>query len=90
MVLYFLLPVSPASVGAVVDNDEELLSCKKVGEEKTEPLLKTKSDEKNAVGFSEAWRIPGVASFALCLFFAKLVAYTFLYWFPFYISHTGR
>eukprot|EP00897_Mesotaenium_endlicherianum_P007371 jgi/Mesen1/6662/ME000340S05826 len=27
-----------------------------------------------AVGFLEAWRIPGVASFALCLFFAKLGA----------------
>lgn len=26
----------------------------------------------------EAWAIPGVASFALCLFFSKLIAYTFL------------
>ncbi|CAI5468477.1 unnamed protein product [Closterium sp. Yama58-4] len=41
-----------------------------------------------AVGFLEAWRIPGVAAFALCLFFAKLVAYTFLYWLPFFISRT--
>ncbi|GFP97969.1 putative glycerol-3-phosphate transporter 1 [Phtheirospermum japonicum] len=39
--------------------------------------------------FVEAWSIPGVAPFALCLFFAKLVAYTFLYWLPFYISHTA-
>ncbi|GMN40959.1 hypothetical protein TIFTF001_010182 [Ficus carica] len=37
----------------------------------------------------EALEIPGVAPFALCLFFAKLVAYTFLYWLPFYISHTA-
>jgi hypothetical protein len=43
-----------------------------------------------AVGFLEAWRIPGVAPFALCLFFSKLVAYTFLYWLPFYISHTRK
>ncbi|KAH9602355.1 hypothetical protein KSS87_020020, partial [Heliosperma pusillum] len=28
------------------------------------------------------------ANYALCLFFAKLVAYTFLYWLPFYISYT--
>jgi hypothetical protein len=43
-----------------------------------------------AVGFLEAWRIPGVATFALCLFFSKLVAYTFLYWLPFYIRQTRK
>jgi hypothetical protein len=54
------------------------------------PLLEPRSQAKEkAVGFIEAWRIPGVAPFALCLFFCKLVAYTFLYWLPFYISHTG-
>jgi OPA family glycerol-3-phosphate transporter-like MFS transporter 1/2 len=42
-----------------------------------------------SVGFLEAWAIPKVASFAFCLFFSKLVAYTFLYWLPFYIWHTG-
>ncbi|KAK3403767.1 hypothetical protein EUGRSUZ_K00158 [Eucalyptus grandis] len=30
-----------------------------------------------------------VAPFAFCLFFSKLVAYTFLYWLPYYISHTA-
>lgn len=40
------------------------------------------------VHFWEAWAIPGVASFALCLFFSKLIAYTFLYWLPFYIKST--
>lgn len=42
-----------------------------------------------AIGFLEAWRLPGVAPFAFCLFFSKLVAYTFLYWLPFYIRHTA-
>ncbi|GAB2289140.1 hypothetical protein Dimus_023443 [Dionaea muscipula] len=42
-----------------------------------------------AIGFLEAWQLPGVAPFAFCLFFSKLVAYTFLYWLPFYIRHTG-
>jgi OPA family glycerol-3-phosphate transporter-like MFS transporter 1/2 len=42
-----------------------------------------------AIGFLEAWRLPGVAPFAFCLFFSKLVAYTFLYWLPFYIRHNG-
>ncbi|KAK4431637.1 putative glycerol-3-phosphate transporter 1 [Sesamum alatum] len=88
IVLFLFLPVSPESVGASMD-DDELLSPRKEGEEVTEPLLRAKSDDKDAVGFLEAWRIPGVAPFALCLFFAKLVAYTFLYWLPFYISHTA-
>ncbi|KAL6221600.1 hypothetical protein ACLB2K_004996 [Fragaria x ananassa] len=42
-----------------------------------------------AIGFLEAWRLPGVAPFAFCLFFSKLVSYTFLYWLPFYIRHTA-
>ncbi|EEE65205.1 hypothetical protein OsJ_20337 [Oryza sativa Japonica Group] len=42
-----------------------------------------------AIGFLEAWRLPGVAPFAFCLFFSKLVAYTFLYWLPFYIRHNA-
>ncbi|PIN22397.1 Permease of the major facilitator superfamily [Handroanthus impetiginosus] len=88
IILFFFLPVSPDSVGASID-DEELLSPKKEGEEMTESLLRTKSNDRDAVRFLEALRIPGVLPFALCLFFAKLVAYTFLYWLPFYISHTA-
>lgn len=42
-----------------------------------------------AIGFLDAWKLPGVASFSCCLFFSKLVAYTFLYWLPFYIRHNG-
>ncbi|KAL4457256.1 hypothetical protein ABPG75_012121 [Micractinium tetrahymenae] len=44
--------------------------------------------DKAGVSFWAAWAIPGVAVFALTLFFAKLVAYTFLYWLPYYISTT--
>lgn len=47
------------------------------------------SDPMPAIGFVEAWRLPGVAPFAFCLFFSKLVGYTFLYWLPFYIRHTA-
>lgn len=88
MVLFLFLPVSPDAVGASID-DDELPSPMKEGDEITVPLLSAKSDVGDAVGFLQAWRIPGVASFSLCLFFAKLVAYTFLYWLPFYISHTA-
>ncbi|CAN0908372.1 Putative glycerol-3-phosphate transporter 4 [Linum grandiflorum] len=43
---------------------------------------------RTSVGLLEACSIPGVIPFALCLFFSKLVAYTFLYWLPFYLSQT--
>lgn len=66
-------------------------------EDKEQPLLKNdqklgstfdEKPENTAVGFLDAWTIPRVAPFAFCLFFAKLVAYTFLYWLPYYIKHT--
>ncbi|KAJ0090937.1 hypothetical protein Patl1_14851 [Pistacia atlantica] len=64
--------------------NEEKLENEEVG------LLGTESsDSLQAIGFLEAWRLPGVAPFAFCLFFSKLVAYTFLYWLPFYIRHTA-
>ncbi|OWM75692.1 putative glycerol-3-phosphate transporter 1 [Punica granatum] len=89
LVVLLLLPVSPESVGADRDEDD-LSSLKKSTDEVTETLLASGSEVKQqAVGFIEAWKIPGVAPFALCLFFSKLVAYTFLYWLPFYISQTA-
>lgn len=88
LMVFLFLPVCPEKIGIESEEDSLLKSPKKNGI--TEPLLEGRSDEKEkAVGFFEAWRIPGVAPFALCLFFSKLVAYTFLYWLPFYISHTG-
>ncbi|XP_050385689.1 putative glycerol-3-phosphate transporter 1 [Argentina anserina] len=88
VVVFLFLPVTPESVG--VSEDDEMDSPKKSGAEVTEPLLTSRTEVKDQpVGFIEAWKIPGVAPFALCLFFSKLVAYTFLYWLPFYISHTA-
>lgn len=88
--VFLFLPVSPDSVGADKEVDE-LNSPRKIGDEVTEPLLRSSDNEmqEEAVGFIEAWKIPGVAPFAFCLFFAKLVAYTFLYWLPYYITHTA-
>ena len=48
------------------------------------------STNRKSIGIVGAWRIPGVQQFAFCLFLAKLVAYTFLYWLPFYLSQTGN
>ena len=38
------------------------------------------------VSFWAACCIPGVAMYAFTLFFCKLMAYTFLYWLPYYIN----
>ncbi|CAN6208480.1 unnamed protein product [Urochloa humidicola] len=59
------------------------------GNEDDELELEMGSQLPRAIGFLEAWRLPGVAPFAFCLFFSKLVAYTFLYWLPFYIRNNA-
>ncbi|NWJ07114.1 G6PT3 protein, partial [Crypturellus undulatus] len=47
-------------------------------------------DSAAAISFLGALRIPGVVEFSLCLLFAKLVSYTFLYWLPLYIVNVAR
>ncbi|BFZ25540.1 hypothetical protein BsWGS_28579 [Bradybaena similaris] len=49
---------------------------------------KTEQDDPSArpISIFRALLIPGVIEFSLCLFFAKLVSYTFLYWLPKYLS----
>ncbi|ELW53197.1 Glycerol-3-phosphate transporter [Tupaia chinensis] len=43
-----------------------------------------------AISFIGALKIPGVVEFSLCLLFAKLVSYTFLFWLPLYITSVGE
>lgn len=45
--------------------------------------------EDSAITFTDALKIPGVIEFSLCLFFAKLVSYTFLFWLPYYLSNSS-
>ncbi|KAK7600876.1 hypothetical protein V9T40_008317 [Parthenolecanium corni] len=53
------------------------------------PILSAgQTNDSQAIGFIQAIRIPGVAEFSLCLFFAKLVSYTFLYWLPLFIRYS--
>ncbi|XP_042182898.1 glucose-6-phosphate exchanger SLC37A2-like [Oncorhynchus tshawytscha] len=47
-------------------------------------------EHTEAISFCGALRIPGVMEFSLCLLFAKLVSYTFLYWLPLYISNVAH
>lgn len=46
------------------------------------------SDEVHSVSFLTCLKIPGVIEYSLCLGFAKLVSYTFLYWLPRYITQS--
>ena len=41
---------------------------------------------QKGISFVAAWMIPGVAQFSFALFFSKLVAYTFLFWLPYYLN----
>ncbi|XP_068772892.1 glucose-6-phosphate exchanger SLC37A2 isoform X3 [Struthio camelus] len=51
---------------------------------------KEATEEPEAISFLGALRIPGVVEFSLCLLFAKLVSYTFLYWLPLYIVNVAH
>ncbi|CAN2388118.1 Solute carrier family 37 [Pristimantis euphronides] len=48
------------------------------------------AEHPQAISFLGALKIPGVVEFSLCLLFAKLVSYTFLYWLPLYISNVAH
>ncbi|KAF6147642.1 hypothetical protein GIB67_031633 [Kingdonia uniflora] len=101
VVVFLFLIVSPEDAGFEVLGRE--IEMNAPGEEsvKLETIVEEEEDEVGllqgevngstivVIGFLEAWRLPGVAPYAFCLFFSKLVAYTFLYWLPFYIRHTA-
>ncbi|XP_064124968.1 glucose-6-phosphate exchanger SLC37A2 [Loxodonta africana] len=58
--------------------------------EATARCSKEPSVKPAAISFLGALRIPGVIEFSLCLLFAKLVSYTFLYWLPLYIFNVAH
>lgn len=82
----FEIPEKVIEMNGTVDNTE---NSEKIESEGMTLLDLESSNSSKAISFFDAWRLPGVAPYAFCLFFSKLVAYTFLYWLPFYIRHTG-
>uniref|UniRef100_A0A8C2E858 Glucose-6-phosphate exchanger SLC37A2 n=1 Tax=Cyprinus carpio TaxID=7962 RepID=A0A8C2E858_CYPCA len=56
----------------------------------TSTAVEREEDHTEAISFCGALRIPGVVEFSLCLLFAKLVSYTFLYWLPLYIANVAH
>ncbi|KAI5089462.1 glucose-6-phosphate exchanger SLC37A2 isoform X2 [Silurus meridionalis] len=53
-------------------------------------VIEAGEEKAEAISFFGALRIPGVVEFSLCLLFAKLVSYTFLYWLPLYIANVAH
>lgn len=101
IIVYLFLAAYPEDMG-FFDIDGPVASSEKVCKDEDSQILKGNkvevlkifdsqrgSGSRTSVGLLQACLIPGVIPFALCLFFAKLVAYTFLYWLPFYLSQTG-
>ncbi|KAE9608269.1 putative major facilitator superfamily [Lupinus albus] len=96
ILVFLFLVVNPEDMGFVHPGMETEMSVEtgSVGnlhnvESEESKLIESDHSDSSAIGFIEAWKLPGVAPFAFCLFFSKLVAYTFLYWLPFYIRHTA-
>lgn len=79
---------NPANVSNVsISTNVENLSPPSDDETQSE-LTRCAANREKAVSFLEALVIPGVIEFSMCLFFSKLVSYTFLYWLPKYIAAT--
>jgi len=100
LLFIFMVP-KPSDVGLAensnrveevdADNENAPLMDNKGPEDNEEPPFARVQvlGEERAIGFMGALRIPGVVEFSLCLFFSKLVSYTFLYWLPNYIHSTS-
>jgi len=84
LVMFFLLAPAPEAAGFQPEQDAESAAD---GEEEEK---KAEDKEEKAISLFGALKIPGVVEFSLCLFFSKLVAYTFLYWLPNYIHETSQ
>lgn len=85
--------VTTETDSAVSETDES----QNLNNSENSPLINgTSSNEEESsevttnhpVSFWTCLRIPGVIEYSLCLGFAKLVSYTFLYWLPRYITQS--
>ncbi|EFJ50964.1 hypothetical protein VOLCADRAFT_57773, partial [Volvox carteri f. nagariensis] len=91
LLIYAGLVVQPSDVGQSNPDDKPATGGGRHDNEEVLPLKeggKEAPSKEKSIHFMDAWRIPGVTAFAFCLFFSKLIAYTFLYWLPYYIKST--
>ncbi|XP_040278660.1 glucose-6-phosphate exchanger SLC37A1 isoform X2 [Bufo bufo] len=82
-------PLSPPNVscnGLKIQN--QILKAEESYPEKRDPSAGKSGT--SAISFFGALQIPGVVEFSMCLLFAKLVSYTFLFWLPLYMTSVGH
>uniref|UniRef100_A0A7N0VET9 Uncharacterized protein n=1 Tax=Kalanchoe fedtschenkoi TaxID=63787 RepID=A0A7N0VET9_KALFE len=95
IMVYLFLAAYPEDIGfpsprdAAANTESQPADVEAQLSKATDAVSQQGSVSRRGVGLVEACLIPGVIPFALCLFFSKLVAYTFLYWLPFCLSQTG-
>ncbi|KAM1050206.1 hypothetical protein ACFX2A_032669 [Malus domestica] len=77
-----------SNLEAVPDDEEANMKKGFMVNGKIKTISRIGSVSRTSIGIIEACMIPGVIPFALCFFLSKLVAYTFLYWLPFYLTET--
>ena len=70
------------------DGENSPLICSPYGSSASLADCNTGQRQQRAVSFWTCLAIPGVVEYSLCLGFAKLVSYTFLYWLPRYITQS--
>ncbi|XP_063161384.1 glucose-6-phosphate exchanger SLC37A1 [Candoia aspera] len=93
IICYLFLIEHPKDVNCMIQssNDPEMHCLLRSNENCTKPLnlngICAQFENGNAaISFTGALQIPGVVEFSLCLLFAKLVSYTFIFWLPLYIT----
>ncbi|WIA30391.1 hypothetical protein OEZ86_000477 [Tetradesmus obliquus] len=86
LVVFAVLVVQPSDIG--LGGSYEPVKSADLVYDADDEKDRAEAESSESVGFMQAWAIPGVSSFAFCLFFSKLIAYTFLYWLPYYIKST--
>ncbi|XP_047942320.1 putative glycerol-3-phosphate transporter 4 isoform X2 [Salvia hispanica] len=94
ILVYLFLPAYPEDIGFSNPHESHGKALASPRDEESQRLKESlagnsSSGDRKSIGLVQACLIPGVIPFALCLFFAKLVAYTFLYWLPYYLSQTA-
>uniref|UniRef100_A0A1B0F9I6 Sugar phosphate exchanger 3 n=1 Tax=Glossina morsitans morsitans TaxID=37546 RepID=A0A1B0F9I6_GLOMM len=89
-------PQGPAAaVGRDAANESDIEDNERSKSRPSErtPILDRSNPQLNSIqrpiSLKDALHIPGVVEFSLCLFFSKLVSYTFLYWLPLYIQSSS-
>ena len=88
ILVFLTLVSSPLQVGLPLPIHNTKSEDTEGGENDLTPLIHP-GDKPQAIGFFNAFLIPGVLEYSFSLFFGKLVSYTFLFWLPMYIQNTA-